>query len=134
MESVWSHVIIYRYSNFCKEFNQQTEENVAAHSTLNQLKNINKPLIVNKKEKSKTMLSDFYNKCTFLAVDKGRYLTTNIKYLSKEKLHNLDMRFTSSDVSLRNGFRGRNSAENLSEHRKFSAENLITNNEKLTGK
>lgn len=65
-----------------------------------------------------------------MAVDKGRYLTTNIKFLSKEKLHNLDMRFICSEVSLTNKYRPKVNVENFIERRKMSVENVVPSTKK----
>ncbi|KAK6643666.1 hypothetical protein RUM43_005176 [Polyplax serrata] len=122
------------YSNFCKELMQEFGENATTQSNFSKSQtssNSNsKTMLRIRKERSKTMMSELYNKCTFLALDKGRYLTTNIKFLSKEKLHNLDMRFISSEVSLTNKYRPKVAVDNFIDRRKMSVENLLENSKK----
>lgn len=110
---------------------QEVEEETLTQSGTNEVLRSHAKFVAVKKERSKAMLSDLYNKCTFLAVDKGRYLTTNIKFLPKEKLHSLDMRFISSEISLTNTFRPKGTDEHTIASRKLSVESVITNNKKI---
>ena len=113
-------MFIFRYNLFCLEFTQPVRFGASPPSHWNNLsKNITKTSSSNSnsttasKDRPKVMLTDLYNKCTFLAIDKGRHLTTDIKFLSKDKLHGLDMRFISSELSLTNKHRFKLSEDSL---------------------